>query len=64
VNWFQRPGQPPKENVPADPRLHRGDADAIATARGEVAALTGWQPESVILMMRNCSFNLGLTRAG
>jgi cysteine desulfurase len=34
----------------------RGPADAIATARGEVAALTGWQPESVI-------FTAGATEA-
>ncbi len=41
MNWFQRPGQPPKENVPADPRSHRGDADAIATAVAQFLMKTG-----------------------
>ena len=33
MNWFQRPGQPPEENVPADPRWHRDDTNAIAQIR-------------------------------
>jgi len=47
VNWFQRPGQPskdpmdPKGNVPADPRSHRGDTEAIATAVAQFLMKTG-----------------------
>ena len=47
MNWFQRPGQPskdpmdPKGNVPADPRSHRGDTEAIATAVAQFLMKTG-----------------------
>lgn len=47
MNWFQRPGQPPKDpmdpkgNMPADPRSHRGDTEAIATAVAQFLMKTG-----------------------
>jgi hypothetical protein len=40
VNWFQRPGQPPKKAI-ADPRALRGDGDTLAASVGKFLTKTG-----------------------